>query len=71
MWSDFSPCSFTTRDGQQLSTQPVDSETTVSLLAQDAHPEAAACSLTPLSTCVTSSELAARTAEDLLGLNSI
>jgi len=38
MYSDFSPFSLTIIDGQQLSTQPVDSETTVPVEAQAPHP---------------------------------
>ena len=38
MKSDFSPASFTTMDGQQLSTQAAGSEATASASQVDAHP---------------------------------
>jgi len=51
MWSDFSPCSLMTMDGQQLSRQLVEvvvTEAPASVSQELAHPGAVACVLTVL-----------------------
>ena len=52
MYNDFAPCSFTTNDGQQLSTHDSELEATAPVLLEDAHPGAAGVALVGVTTAV-------------------